>query len=118
MKMTPEIACTGMIRIIDSIKTNNKPMTELQLYKFVNTHQLEYNYVLDSEGNDSDVILFVDFEVLKEFAYLLMTGFCTPNFDRNCFLRANSIGIRMKEICEYLDINLKEVFETKDESIN
>lgn len=78
-------------------------MTELQLYKFVKNNQLEYNHV------DGDVILFVDFDSLKEFGELVKSFVSDGGLDVT--LKQDYVGVHMSDLCDYYGVDLLAVFE-------
>ncbi len=83
-------------------------MTELELYKFINDNEIEYHW------HDEDVIIFINFYLLDEFAKLLGYGM----FDEEgitCVLKDKYICIWMYSICENSDIELINIFK-KDEN--
>ncbi|WP_028664443.1 hypothetical protein [Runella zeae] len=87
-------------------------MTELQLFKFVQNHQLEYNYIVSPEGEQQDnVVLFVDFLALQDFTKLL--GNYLQDYDQEITLKEDYIAVDMRYICDYFNISLTEVFERK-----
>lgn len=66
---------------------------------------LEYHYTYDSK----DVILFIDIDDLKKFIDCLTNHFkIEEGFD--CKIKENFICIPMKDILDYYNIELKEIF--------
>ena len=81
-------------------------MTELELYKFVEKNGLEYHW----DNDDVDVILFIPNYLIPKWVELLKSSImddegikCTMKFKYFCY--------EMSDICEYFDIDMKNVFE-------
>jgi hypothetical protein len=76
----------------------------LSLFKFITENNCEFHW------HDDDVILFVNFMDIQGFSDLLGDGImaekgldCTMKFGYFCFW--------MKDICEYLGIELEDIFK-------
>jgi len=78
-------------------------MTAIQLYKFINKNECEYHW------HDEDVILFVNAGDITEFCDLL-GGSTFDDEGIKVTLKDGYICVWMKDICEYADINLLDVF--------
>jgi hypothetical protein len=92
-------------------------MTELELYKFVKDHNLEYHWHTHSLGyhNDiKDVIMFVPIHQLGEFCKLLGQSIMDED-GLECTMKYGYIVFWMDEICEHFDIELSNVFKVEDE---
>ena len=82
-------------------------MTELNLYKFITETNCEYhNY--DNNGTP-DIILFVNMHFIERFNKLLGSGILDEG-GIECVMKDGYICFRMKDICEYFDIEMKNVF--------
>lgn len=84
-------------------------MTELALYKFIKENNVEYHWI----DNNTDVIIFVYIWNVEEFNKLL------PDllFDEEgieCNMKDRYFAFRMKDICEYCDIDMKAVFDNEE----
>ena len=83
-------------------------MTELELYKFIKNHNIEWHRE-DNNGTE-DVIIFPLFCHINTLNTLLSPGL----FDDGgieCRIMDGYIAIWMKDICEYYDIEIEKVFE-------
>ena len=78
-------------------------MTELELYKFIEDHEIEYNW------DSKQIYMFVDFCYLDRFSRLLGSTYLTNN-TLECVTKDTHIAYEMTEICEHFDIELKNVF--------
>lgn len=79
-------------------------MTELDLYKFVRKNKLEYHWY------DNDVLLLIPFYLLEDFNKMIGYHY----FDEDgiqCVMRYDYCCFEMKSICEYFDIDIKNIFE-------
>lgn len=84
-------------------------MTELILYKFISGLNLEYNYL----ERDKDVILFVNKYIIDDFMDFL-SKHCSSfldNYGIKALLKDGYIGLHMGDICEYYDIEIKNIFK-------
>lgn len=81
-------------------------MTALSLYKFIKDHNIEYHWI----NNDTDVIIFVHILALTAFNNILpKLMFETDGIE--CRMKDNYLAFRMEEICDYCEIDMKEVFD-------
>jgi len=80
-------------------------MSELDLYKFVTGHNIEYHWI------DDDVILFVPVSLCDQWIELL--GHQVMDEEGiECIMKYKYFCFHMKEICDYFGIwELKNVFE-------
>lgn len=79
-------------------------MTEADLIYFIKVdNSIEYRWV------DDNVLIFVDYYLIKEFMDMLGILFLTDR-ETKCILKDGYIAIWMKDICEYFDIDMKKVF--------
>lgn len=82
-------------------------MNELDLYKFITDHDVEWHTFDDGDGED--VIMLPNFYQVDVFTRLLSS----THFDDGgieCRLMQGYVGIHMRQICEYYDIDMKRVF--------
>lgn len=82
-------------------------MTELELYKFVDSHDCKYHWY------DNSVILFVDVIWVDEFNEL----FDYDYFDskgQECTMMKGYFCFWMRDICEYYGIVLENIFKGKN----
>lgn len=79
-------------------------MKTLDLYKFVFKNNIEYHW------HDGDVILMINNYLLNEWNKLLGVGI-TDEEGLSCVMKDGYFCFHMKEICEYFDIEMNEVFE-------
>jgi len=83
-------------------------MTELDLYRFIEENDIEWRY----EDNSwyKDVLIFLYTFQLEGFAKLVKG----IRFDEgiNIVLNGNYVAIWMKDICEYVGIEIEKVFKT------
>ena len=79
-------------------------MSPIKLDRFVRTELLEYNWI------DDDVILFIPFHLMSEFVDIIGGKYFT---DRNyeCIIKNGYIGIHMKNILGYFDLELNSFFD-------
>jgi hypothetical protein len=81
-------------------------MKAIELYKFVNNNNIEYHW------NDDDVILFVNDYDISEWNKLLGSHILDDS-GLSCIMKDGYFCFKMKDICEYFDIELKDIFETE-----
>lgn len=79
-------------------------MTELQLYKFIESNHIEHG--TDGEKN----WIFIPFLALEEFTGLLGYDFFS-DVPPTCYLKEESICYEIDELAEHFDIDLNEIFE-------
>lgn len=79
-------------------------MSELSLYKFITTNQLEWHWLDDR----SDVILFIPFDLVGDFNKLVK--FQTSNDGINCVMKDGYFCYHMGGICENSNIEMTEIF--------
>lgn len=79
-------------------------MTELQLYKFIKEHDIEYHKFGD------DIVLFVNYYLLEEFSKLLGTSILDEEGIK-CTMKEKYICFDMKYICDYHGIDMENVFD-------
>lgn len=83
-------------------------MKAIDLYKFITNNKIEWHYYDNS--NEPDVIIFPNFSEAEEFNKLLSNG----SFDDggiDCKMMQGYLAIKMREVCEYYGIEIKDVFE-------
>jgi hypothetical protein len=81
-------------------------MKALDLYKFYTKNALEYHWFENSDGDD--VMLFVDTYCIQDFMNLLRADKKEDGFE--CRMKGGYLAFRMKDICDYFDIEITEVF--------
>ena len=86
-------------------------MKAIDLYKFVHENKCEWNDCRNN--NEPEVILFVDFYLLKDFAKLLGNNFLDEG-GQDCAMKQYCLCFEMDYICEYFGIELEEIFSTKE----
>ncbi len=77
-------------------------MTDLELYKFVTKNKLEWHYA------DGEVILFLPFYLLAEFATATLSFW--EDDPRRVVMRPDSIALDMGEVCDHYGLNMEEIF--------
>jgi len=84
-------------------------MTTLELYKFIENYNVEFHW------NEEDVMMFVNNDNIKYFNSILNSSI----FDDggiHCVMKDGYIAFEMENICDYYDIELKDVFgENKEQ---
>lgn len=83
-------------------------MTELQLYKFIKENNIEYHWCDNNEY--WDVIIFVNTCNINEFQSLF-TSIYLRDYNLHCVMKDNYFAFYMLDICEYYNIDLKNIFE-------
>ena len=81
-------------------------MTELELYKFIKDYNIEYHKI------DDEVVIFLSFSELAEFVKLISYNYF-DDAGEDIVLKKEFVCIKMKDICQYYDIELQKVFEDK-----
>lgn len=84
-------------------------MTALDLYKFVSKNKIEYHY-----QHDCDVYLFINNNLIPEW-YKLLPATIFDEDGIRCIMKDGYFAFEMKGICDYFDIELKDVFEPENE---
>ena len=83
---------------------NNNVVSELLLFKFVTTNQLEWHWLDDR----NDVILFIPFDLIGDFNKLVK--FQTSHDGIECVMKDGYFCYHMDGISEKLDIDLNKIF--------
>jgi hypothetical protein len=79
-------------------------MTAIQLYKFVTENELEYKLF------EEDILLFVNISNIEEWNEIL--GYSIKDESGiKCYMKDGYFVFYMAAICEYFDIELKEIFK-------
>jgi hypothetical protein len=84
-------------------------MKALDLYKFVETNELEYHWY------DDDVILFVSHWLIPEW-YKLLGSRIFDEEGIECNMKYGYFCFKIQSICNHFDIELAEVFKKDNES--
>lgn len=82
-------------------------MKELDLYKFIQSHNVEYHWL------ENDVMMFVNVWNIEEFLKMLPNGI----FDDSgveCIAKQGYFVFMMQTICSYCDIELDRIFTDKN----
>jgi hypothetical protein len=79
-------------------------MTELQIYKFVHENELEWHWYGD------DVVLFIDFELISNFAKMVKNYILCHDSEYNATLKEDCIAVCMSDVFDYYGIFLEKVF--------
>jgi len=82
-------------------------MKAIDLYKFKYENDIECHFI------DNDVIMFVNYDQIEEFRKILDTVI----FDDegiNCIMKDGYFCFMMREICDYYDIDIQEIFNKKE----
>ena len=87
-------------------------MTELDLYRFVTTNNLEYH---KGGYHSTDIYMFVPILLIDEFNKLL-GSFALDDGGIDCVMKEGYFSFEMHDICENLDVDPSKVF-TKQDSI-
>lgn len=82
-------------------------MKEIDLFGFIVKDQIEYHW------DNDDVYVFISHWNIKEFMDLFSINYLSDNIIE-CVLRDGYIVAKMKDICEWHDIELINVFPNKD----
>ncbi len=80
-------------------------MTALELYKFVTDNDLEYHYIHEPPN----VLLFIPTYYLEEWNELLGSHITEDN-PIECHMSGGYFCFYMRDICEYFNIYLVEIF--------
>jgi len=83
-------------------------MKEVDLLRFIIENNIEYHW------HDDDVVMFVSHWNIKEFMMELLGYEYLTDSEVQCILKYGYIGVWMKSICEYFDIELKSIFDKKN----
>lgn len=83
-------------------------MTELQLYKFVNDHNIEYHW-----NKEDELYMFVNVLDISEFNELLGPRFLDED-GLDCVMKHTYFAFEMINICEWFDIDPKNVFNKEE----
>lgn len=81
-------------------------MKVLDLYKFVHDNEIEHH---KDNQDESEVILFIDIHLLDRWNNLLGVSILDED-GVECVMKHGYFCFRMKEICEWYDIDIEEVF--------
>ena len=84
-------------------------MTELSLYKFITENSIEYHYSNDRK----DIHAFIPIWNLKDWNILLGTRI-TSEDALECHLKGDYLCFEMIAICEYFNIDHKNVFKEEN----
>lgn len=85
-------------------------MTELTLYKFINENAIEYHWHDKKDG--ADVIAFIPFFNIKEFASILPSTIFDDEGIK-CTMKEGYFAFWMNDICEYYGVDINNVFVNK-----
>ena len=89
-------------------------MTELQLYKFIEENDIEYNlFKHDATGEITKVIAFIPIYVLQDFVDLFKGSLMLSDAIEDCALKENCLCVEMTQVCEYFDIEPENIFNKK-----
>jgi len=86
-------------------------MTELELYRFINEHDIEW-HKQDNEGTP-DILIFPYIFQLEDFCKLVK-GYNTDDGGLIIRLLDGYTAIWMKDLCEYFGIEIDNVFKSED----
>lgn len=87
-------------------------MNALKLYKFIQENSIEWHW----DEHKNDVIIFIMSNDLNDW-FELMNGHCLLKEDGiNCVMREGYLCVWMRDICQYKEIELEEVFDKSKES--
>lgn len=81
-------------------------MKEITLYKFVHDNDIEYHYV----ESEDDIILFVPYFLIAEFETTIGTSIMDEE-GLKCVLKSGYIAIMMRNICDYHNVQMFEIFD-------
>ena len=81
-------------------------MTSLDLYRFISENGIEYNWLR------KDVIVFIPMYLVQEWNRLLPRGLYDDS-GIECAMKDGYIAMTMRDVCQYADIELEEVFTEK-----
>lgn len=87
-------------------------MTAIELYKFINTNGIEWHY-RDNDGTE-DVLIFPYITQIEEFNKLL-GSYMFDDGGIECTMMDGYFAFWMKDICEYNDIELSDIFNKEDD---
>ncbi len=81
-------------------------MTELELYKFVTDNKIEYHW----NHNNTECYLLINNHLINDLHKLLNDSNMLDDDGIKCVMRNGYFGFEMVEICEYFDIEPKNIF--------
>lgn len=84
-------------------------MDGLDLYKFINEHDIENHWATNDETNKRDVVIFVNVWLLEDFCKVA-TSWAFEEDGVPCVLKNNYICIWMYDLCERFEIELVDIF--------
>lgn len=82
-------------------------MTALELYKFIHNSNIECRW--DFNDNKRDVIVFIPIWEMTDFSKLL-SKYSFDDGGIECRFLDKYFAFWMKDICEYFDIDLVDIF--------
>ena len=85
-----------------------------KLKQFISQNELRYTWIID-ENNNPDVLLQVDYELLKTFNQLLINE--NPKIkDKvfNYFVYKDFIKVFMFELLDFFNLELEDIFEENE----
>lgn len=85
-------------------------MSELELYKFLEEHKLEYHW----ENEGKELIAWIPFYDLREFTELLRDNYLTDN-ELMVNLQDYCIALDLVPIAEYYEIDLENMLKKEVE---
>jgi len=89
-------------------------MTELQLYKFIQENDIEYNLFKDDRtGEITKVYAFIPIYLIQDFHDLFKGSLILIDRELECVLKQDYLCLEMSQICEYFDIELENIFKQK-----
>jgi len=83
-------------------------MKAIDLYKFLTDNDIEYSYAMNEQNKD--VLIFPYYSQVSDFAEMLSKDI----FDDEgiiCNMKDGYLAIWMNDICQYYDIDIKDVFK-------
>ncbi len=85
-------------------------MNALKLYKFIQENYIEWHW------RENDVIIFVEARKLEKWFKLIAGHSLLDEDGIECTMKDGYLCIYMRNICEYSEIELEEVFDKSKES--
>lgn len=83
-------------------------MTELEFYKWVNEHNIEYRW--DRRGSSEDVIMWVYVHNLDSLFEMLSSPSLFDEGGIEVRLQEKCVAIWASDICGHWDLNLENIF--------
>jgi hypothetical protein len=87
-------------------------MNALKLYKFIEENSIEWHW----HEHENDVLIFIMSYHLYDWFQLMKGHSLLDEGGIECIMKDGYLCVWMRNICEYSDIEIEEVFEKSKES--